>query len=84
MDNTHSSDTGDNISEEGMMNQHPAEVLAALDPADAPAVAEKYAYELATELEKAGAAPAEPVQLQADLGDETTPETRANSAAEAE
>ncbi len=50
--------------------QHPADAIAELDPADAPAAAERYASELAAELEEAGAASADPVQLQADLGDD--------------
>jgi predicted component of type VI protein secretion system len=70
MDHTHTSDTGVGPSTEDPMHQHPADALADLDPADAPAPAERYAHELATELEEAGAAPADPVQLQADLGDE--------------
>lgn len=49
---------------------HPADAIAELDPADAPAAAEGYASELAAELEEAGAAPTDPVQLQADLGDD--------------
>lgn len=49
--------------------RHPVDDIAALDPADAPAAAERYAMELAAELEAAGAAPPDPVQLQADLGD---------------
>ncbi len=70
MDHTHTSDTGVGPSTEDPTHQHPADALADLDPADAPAPAERYAYELATELEEAGAVPADPVQLQADLGDE--------------
>ncbi|MEA2002827.1 MAG: hypothetical protein U9N84_13215 [Actinomycetota bacterium] len=69
MDDTHTSDTGVGSSAEDPAHQHPADALADLDPADAPAPAEQYAYELATELEEAGAVPADPVQLQADLGD---------------
>lgn len=66
MDDTHSGDIdeGDPITE-----------LAALDPADAPSAAEAYAAELAAELEEAGAQPAQPVQLQADLGDAADPTT---------
>ena len=45
------------------------EALAAMDPADAPAAAERYALELAADLEDAGAAAPAPVQLSADLGD---------------
>jgi len=84
MDDTHSADTGDRISGEGTTKGHPVEVLAGLDPAEAPAAAEKYAYELAAELEEAGATPAEPVQLRADLGDEASPELPSPNAAEGE
>lgn len=48
--------------------------LKALDPADAPAAAERYAGELAAELEAAGAAAPDPVQLQADLDDRADPD----------
>ena len=60
MNDTHGADIdeGDPIAE-----------LAALDPAEAPEVAEGYAAELAAELEEAGAQPARPLQLRADLGD---------------
>lgn len=45
----------------------PAEALAALDPADAPALAENLAAELAEDLEAAGAPPPEPTQLAVDI-----------------
>jgi hypothetical protein len=47
----------------------PAETLAALDPADAPPLAEKLAAELAENLEAAGAPPPEPTQLSVDIED---------------
>jgi hypothetical protein len=53
---------------------HPIDELAALDPADAPGAAEQYAASLAAELEDAGAAAPDPVQLEADLGDVTDSE----------
>lgn len=48
----------------------PVDALAAMDPADSPGAAERYAAELAAELEEAGAEAATPVQLRADLGDD--------------
>jgi len=48
----------------------PVDALAAMDPADAPGAAERYAAELAAALEEAGAEAANPVQLRADLGDD--------------
>jgi hypothetical protein len=53
--------------------QHPVDRLAALDPADAPDVAERYAVELAAELEESGGTAPDPVQLQADLDDGAAP-----------
>ena len=47
---------------------HPADAIAELDAADAPAAAEQYASELAAELDAVGVTDADPVQLQADLG----------------
>lgn len=52
-------------------NSDPVTELAGLDPADAPAAAERFAAELADELEAAGAPASEPVQMQADLGPES-------------
>lgn len=45
----------------------PAEALAALDPADAPDLAEQLAAELADDLEEAGAPQSEPEQLAVDI-----------------
>jgi len=59
MDDTHTTDIDDG---------DPIAELAELDPADAPKAAEAYAAQLAAELEEAGAPPANPVQLRADLG----------------
>jgi hypothetical protein len=55
---------------------HPADAIADLDAADAPAAAEKYASELAAELDEVGVAGADPVQMQADLGDATAEDSR--------
>ena len=46
------------------------EALQEMDPADAPGAAERLAADLAADLEEVGAAPSDPVQLRADLGDE--------------
>ncbi|MCP3998679.1 MAG: hypothetical protein GY722_26955 [bacterium] len=68
MDDTHEEKT-----EHDMTESHDdgdaVEKLAAMDPADAPGAAERYALELAKDLEDAGAAAPDPVQLSADLGD---------------
>ena len=50
--------------------EDPVDALAAMDPADAPGAAERYAAELAVDLEDAGAEATNPVQLRADLGDD--------------
>ncbi len=47
------------------------DALAAMDPADAPGAAERIAAELAAELEDAGGTATQPVQLRAELGDDT-------------
>ena len=65
MDDTHSFEEELPTSEDA---GDPVAALADLDPADAPAAAERYAASLAEELEEAGASPSQPVQLQADLG----------------
>lgn len=71
MNDTHTpDDSADAVSSPGP-GGHPAEEIAAMDPAEAPAAAERYAAELAAELEGAGGTPQEPVQLQADLDDPT-------------
>lgn len=67
MNNTHGSDLPDDVTAD-RDETHPADALAALDPADAPAAAEQYAERLAAELEGSGGADSNPVQLQADLG----------------
>jgi hypothetical protein len=62
--------------------EHPADAIAELDPADAPAAAERYASELAAELDEVGVANTDPVQLQADLGageDSITEDSRAET-----
>lgn len=75
MNDTHTTGpTNDRSSNDGSP-QHPVDELAALDPAEAPAAAEQYARELAGELEAAGAAAPEPVQLQADMGDGSSQDT---------
>lgn len=45
----------------------PAEALAAMDPADAPDLAEELAGALAEDLEAAGAPQSEPTQLAVDI-----------------
>lgn len=50
-----------------------AEALAALDPADAPDLAERLAAELAEDLEAAGAPQSEPTQLVVDLDGPSDP-----------
>ncbi len=61
MNDTHTSDNDG--------KNHPVDGMAQLDPADTPAAAEQYAADLAAELEQVGETVADPVQLQADLGD---------------
>ncbi len=73
MDDTHTFEPTDDELPGNDADGDPIDALAALDPADAPAAAERYADELATELEDAGATPPDPVQLQADLGDGLDP-----------
>lgn len=70
MNDTHTSDDDVTRSAAADPEPHPADAIARLDPADAPPAAERYASELAAELEESGAASADPVQLQADLGDD--------------
>ena len=72
MDDTHTapySDDADPTTEGRPLGESPppAEALAALDPADAPDVAEALAAELAEDLEAAGAPPPEPTQLAVDI-----------------
>jgi hypothetical protein len=50
-----------------------AEELAALDPAEAPDLAEQLAAELAEDLETARAPQTEPTQLAVDIGDSSDP-----------
>ena len=50
-----------------------AEALAALDPADAPDLAEQLAAELAEDLEAAGAPQSEPTQLVVEFDDPSDP-----------
>jgi hypothetical protein len=69
MNDTHTADIDDGLGHGDSGPGDPIANLAALDPADAPKAAEDYARELAAELEEAGAPPANPVQLRADLGD---------------
>jgi hypothetical protein len=72
MDDTHAKSRRDNVPQPNDADP-PAdatgsgETLAALDPADAPALAEKLAAELAEDLEAAGAPPPEPTQLTVDI-----------------
>ena len=73
MDDTQTPDSADTDAVAAAAGQRPGD-LAALDPADAPAAAEAYAAQLASELEVAGAKPGEPVQLQAQLDDAREPE----------
>lgn len=71
-DNAAMDDTHEEKTEHDMTENHEedaVEKLAAMDPADAPGAAERYALELAKDLEDADAAPPDPVQLSADLGD---------------
>ena len=69
MDHTHTFEQNEDEPPSTDADGHPVDLLAALDPADAPAAAERYAGDLAAELEAAGAAAPDPVQLQADLGE---------------
>lgn len=71
MDDTHTFDPTDDNQRDSTTGGDAVDDLAALDPAEAPVAAERYAGELAAELEAAGAAAPDPVQLQADLGDGT-------------
>lgn len=67
MNHTHTPAVPDGDPDGNAKHTHPADVLAALDPADAPPAAEEYAEELAAELEAADEPTAPPVQLQANL-----------------
>ncbi len=69
MNDTHTAGNDDEAPQDGDDRPDPVDRLAALDPADAPEVAEEYARKLAADLEEAGAPAADPVQLRADLGD---------------
>jgi hypothetical protein len=71
MDDTHTADNdGETLQDDGGRVDR-IDDLAALDPADAPRVAEEIAADLAAELEEAGAPASKPVQLRADLGEAT-------------
>jgi hypothetical protein len=67
MNDTHTFD--DDMTTDPADGKHPVDELAEMDPADVPGAAERYAATLAAELEDAGAAAPDPVQLRADLGD---------------
>ncbi len=54
----------------------PAKTLAALDPADAPDLAEQLAADLADDLEAAGAPQSEPTQLAVDIDGASDPTVR--------
>lgn len=70
MNDTHTPDDDVPVSAVDGAEEHSVEAIASLDPADAPIAAERYAGELAAELEDVGADSADPIQLQADLGDQ--------------
>ena len=77
MDDTQTTADGDSAGEPGGGEQRDtgataAEELAALDPADAPDLAEQLAAELADDLETA-APRTEPRQLTVDIGDPSDP-----------
>lgn len=67
MNDTHNSERSDTGASQTPQNGDPIDAMEAVDPADAPALAERYAVDLAAELEESGAAAPDPVQLQADL-----------------
>ncbi len=69
MNDTHAFEPEDDMTSNPADTEQPVDDLAAMDPADAPGAAERYAASLAAELEDEGAAAPDPVQLRADLGD---------------
>ena len=69
MNDTHTFDNNSDSPDKDATETHPVAALADLDPADAPAAAERYAAALAADLEDAGAPAPDPVQLRADLDD---------------
>ncbi|MGA9598339.1 MAG: hypothetical protein WBV06_19445 [Acidimicrobiia bacterium] len=69
MDDTQSVNEEDRTAAKDLSD--PVAELGALDPAQAPQAAERYAAALEDDLEKAGVAPREPEQMQADLGAST-------------
>jgi hypothetical protein len=74
MNDTHNSEQPDTEASRIPPDGDPIGEMAAVDPADAPVLAERYAADLAAELEAAGAAAPDPVQLQADLGTDEDPD----------
>lgn len=79
MDDTHTADNdGDALQDDSGQGDR-IDDLGALDPADAPPVAEELAADLAAELEEAGSPASGPVQLRADLGEVTESTTPAES-----
>jgi hypothetical protein len=70
MDDTHTDDNPEDGAEQSDSGPHPADEIAALDPAEAPDAAESYAARLAAELDRAGAAPVEPEQPEPELGED--------------
>ena len=78
MDDTHKTADSDDGQVAGNAEQQAeegtsADALAALDPADAPDLAEQLAAELAEDLEAAGASQPEPTQLVVDFDDPSDP-----------
>ncbi|MCP4308140.1 MAG: hypothetical protein GY926_26795 [bacterium] len=74
MNDTHNSEPTDPGTPPTPSEGDPIDGIAAADPADAPPLAERYAMDLAVELEESGAAAPDPVQLQADLDTPADPD----------